>query len=128
MSNPDGTYYYDEIKPEPESPTTDSGKEADLEHPTLHREGDLEAGKGPQKQEHSGSGVSRLLRSITWRGGRGAKQEESTTEKNELPQQPPDYNDEARKLVRSFTRVNWDSSPTQNRWAVERSTKIMIHS
>lgn len=104
MSNTGGTHHYDELTSEPDSPTV---KDFEIAVP----EGDAETGDLQRQittESKKASGISRALQSIRWK--RAAK-EQGEVEKTELAaaRKPPEYTDEARKLVRSFTRVNFDS-------------------
>ena len=113
MSNTGATHHYDELTSEPDSPVIGTtvqdfekgSPEGDAETGTLQRETTTESKKT--------SGVSRALQSIRWKR---AAREQGEVEKTELAaRKPPEYTDEARKLVRSFTRVNFDSDTKENR-------------
>lgn len=108
MSKADSSQPYEELKYDSDGP----GPEVATQEPKspVHG-GDLEAGllqlkDAESHEETQGSSVSRALRSIRWK--RSPTIREGEAEKEEVPQKPPEYTEEARKLVRSFTQTHLD--------------------
>lgn len=113
MSNADLPQSYDEYKYDSDGPGPEVAKEP--KSPETH---DLEAGLlQPKDDAHSrpthGSSVSRALRSIRWK--RDPIPENEVVEKAEGAPKPPEYTEEARKLVRSFTQKHFDQEQKQAR-------------
>jgi hypothetical protein len=110
MSINGASHYYDELQSDPESPVT-SAPAQDTNPETQLREKDLEAGDTVDELKPP-SGLSRAFQSLRWKR---AVHDEGVPEKAEPVQKTPEYTEEARKLVRSFTRVHFDSETKQNR-------------
>jgi hypothetical protein len=112
MNNAGAPHYYDELTSEPESPVTTT---AVRDFSTIKAEGDVEPGTVDDHTATSSqqpSGLTRAFQSLRWKK---AAKEEGEPEKAEPARKPPEYTEEARKLVRSFTRVNFQSDTKENR-------------
>lgn len=115
MSKADSSQPYEELKYDSDGP----GPEVATQEPKSPAHGsDLEAGLLQPKdaeshEETQASSVSRALRSIRWKRSPTIREREA--EKEETPPKPPEYTEEARKLVRSFTQSHFDPENQQAR-------------
>ena len=120
MSSTDLSQSYDDLKYESDGQGPEVVKEP--RSPVVHDHGsDLEAGLLEQKSDGAdsretahGSSVSRALRSIKWKRNPTIPENE-VLEKAENAQKPPEYTEEARNLVRSFTQRHFDAEQKQAR-------------